>query len=139
MAKKSRSRRPGAGFVLVQKFGDEWKVLGLRLYGRYDLPKGGIDREDGGNRFVTAQRECEEECGILVSPENLKWGNESLQVGHVTIFLAETMQTPEIQANDKTGIYEHHSADWLDWDTMEEKVYGYLGPAVVWARNKVEY
>ena len=41
MKKSKKNRRPGAGFVLVQKFEDEWKVLGLRLYGRYDLPKGG--------------------------------------------------------------------------------------------------
>jgi len=139
MAKKAASRRPGAGFVLVKKFDDQWKVLGLRLYSRYDLPKGGVDREDAGNRFVTAQRECQEECGIWVSPEDLKWGPESIQVGHVTIFLAETSQSPEIIMNPKSGIIEHHSADWLDWDTMEQKVYGYLGPAVVWARNKTGY
>jgi 8-oxo-dGTP pyrophosphatase MutT (NUDIX family) len=137
--KKKSNKRPGAGFVLVRKFGDDWRVLGLRLYGRYDLPKGGVDREDAGNRFVTAQRECQEECGIWVSGEDLKWGPESIQVGHVTVFLAETTQDPEIKMNPKSGIIEHHGAEWLNWDEMEQKVYGYLGPAVVWARNKIEY
>ena len=137
--KKKSSKRPGAGFVLVRKFGDEWKPLGLRLYGRYDLPKGGVDRADAGNRFVTAQRECEEECGIWVNSTDLVWGSDSVQVGHVTIFLAVTDQNPVIKENPKSGIIEHHSADWLEWDALEEKVYGYLGPAVVWARNKIEY
>lgn len=137
MKKKKSNKRPGAGFVIVKKIGAEWKPLGLRLYGRYDLPKGGVDRADGGNRFTTAQRECEEECGIIISPSDLIWGTESIQVGHVTIFLAKTSQDPIIKKNPKSGIVEHHSADWLDWDTFEEKIYGYLGPAVVWARNKL--
>ena len=136
--KKAKSRRPGAGFVIVKKFDESFKVLGLRLYGRYDIPKGGVDRSDGGNRFVTAQRESYEECSISVSSGDLVWGSESIQVGHVTVFLAITDQEPEIKQNPKSGIYEHHGAEWLDWDTMEQKVYGYLAPAIVWARNKIE-
>ena len=137
MPKKKYNRRPGAGFVIVKKVGKDWKVLGLRLYGRYDLPKGGVDRADAGNRFVTAQRECEEECGIVVNVEDLRWGVDSIEVGHVTVFLAETTQEATITPNPKSGIIEHHGAEWLDWDTMEQKVYGYLAPAIVWARNKI--
>jgi 8-oxo-dGTP pyrophosphatase MutT (NUDIX family) len=135
---KKKRKRPGAGFVVVRRFEDDWKVLGLRLFGNYDLPKGGVERKDGGNLFVTAQRECLEECGVQIRESDLTWGSNSIQARHITIFLAETTQDPQVQKNEKSGIYEHHSADWLDWDDMERKVRGYLSPAVAWARAIVE-
>ena len=46
---------PGAGVVVVRKFDDEYKVLGLRLFGRYDLPKGKI--EDDEDAITAAIRE----------------------------------------------------------------------------------
>ena len=133
----SDKKRPGAGFVIVRKFDDGWKVLGLRLYGRYDIPKGGIEHRDAGNRFLTAQRECYEECDISVSPENLLWGNEPLRLAHLTIFLAATEQDPTIKLNSKLQIYEHHGAEWLEWEAMESMAYGYLQPAITWAKQKV--
>ena len=133
-----KRKRPGAGFVVVRRFEEGWKVLGLRVYGAYDLPKGGVERRDGGNPFITAQRECFEECGVWVRESDLTWGANSIQVGHITVFLAETNQDPHIQKNAKSGIYEHHSADWLGWDILKQKVHSYLSPAVSWAQTIVE-
>lgn len=132
-----KDKKPGAGFIIVRNFEGAWKVLGLRLGDKFDIPKGGVEKNEK-NRFITAQRECTEECGILVSPLDLKWGGESIKLGHMTIFLAETFQDPQIQKNPKSGIYEHDEALWLDWDELEEKIYDYLKPAVCWARNKIE-
>ena len=135
---KKKKKQPGAGLVIVKKIEGDWKVLGLKLYGMYDIPKGGIEKKDKDNRFVTACRECIEECGIAVSSKDLLWGSESINVSHLTIFLAATDQDPVIQKNEKTGIYEHHSASWLDWETMENMAYSYLKPAIMWAKTKVK-
>ena len=59
---EARSRPPGAGVVVVKRIDEEWKVLGLRLYGKYDIPKGGI--EEGEDTFSTALRETLEEADI---------------------------------------------------------------------------
>ena len=129
---------PGAGFIIVKKLSTGWKVLGLKIGEKYDLPKGRVETKDKGNLFLTAQRECFEECGILISSKNLKWGNSSIQLGNLTLFIAETDIDPIIRINPQTGVYEHEAAEWLDWNALEKKVYGYLGPAIVWARNHIE-
>ena len=70
---KNKKIKNGAGFILVKKFKNEWKVLGLKINGEYDLPKGKVDKKDR-DIFHTAQRECYEECGISISSSNLVWG-----------------------------------------------------------------
>ena len=50
---------PGAGIIVVKKFNNEWKVLGMWARGGYDIPKGHI--EDGDDVFETALRETKEE------------------------------------------------------------------------------
>ena len=127
----------GAGIVVVKKINEEWKVLGLRLYGKYDIPKGGI--EDGEDAFSTAIRETAEEASI--TELNFRWGKEPIIISgkaDITVYLAETTQDPQIVKNPHTNIYEHHAAGWCEWDFLEQNVYGFLKPAVVWARNVIE-
>jgi len=126
----------GAGVVVVKKIDEDWKVLALRLYGRYDIPKGGI--EDGEDPFSTAIRETEEESSI--TDLSFKWGKTPTVISgkaNITVYVAETEQDPAVKKNPHTGIFEHHGAEWIDWDLMEERVYGYLKPAIVWARNVI--
>ena len=126
----------GAGVVVVKRIDEEWKVLGLRLYGKYDIPKGGI--EDNEDTFVTALRETEEEASI--TDLNFRWGKEPTVItgkANITVYLAETSQDPAVKKNPHTGIFEHHGAAWVDWDFMEGRVYDYLKPAISWARNIV--
>ena len=40
------AKSPGAGIVVVRKFKNDWKVLGLKLNGAYDLPKGKTDGQE---------------------------------------------------------------------------------------------
>ena len=75
---------PGAGVVVVRKFNDEYKVLGLRLFGKYDLPKGKIDGDE--DSITAAIRETKEEA--CITDLEFKWGMSSYQTGPVTIFLA---------------------------------------------------
>ena len=138
MISYSIKQRPGAGFVVVRKFNEKWKILGLKINGKYDIPKGGAEAKDKGDLFLTAQRECFEECGILISPKNLKWGNSRIQIGPLTLFVAETSQDPIIRKNSSTGIFEHEKAEWLDWNLDDIEFFGYLKPGIAWARQIVE-
>jgi len=126
----------GAGVVVVKRIDEEWKVLGLRLYGKYDIPKGGI--EEGEDTFSTALRETLEEADI--SELNFRWGKEPKLISgkaNITVYIAETTQDPAVKKNPHTGVFEHHAAAWVDWDFMENRVYDYLKPAILWARSVV--
>ena len=129
-----KDKIPGAGIVVVKKFDDEWKVLGLTIDGEYDIPKGRM--EEGEDTLSTAMRETVEESSI--SNLNFDWDLDAFSAGHVTIYLASTTQDPEIVENPETGKKEHDSAEWMEWDDMISGVYGYLKPAILWAREKVE-
>jgi 8-oxo-dGTP pyrophosphatase MutT (NUDIX family) len=131
---KEKQRRPGAGFVVLRKFSDGWKVLGLRFYSTYDLPKGGIDYSDEP-LLTAAKRECFEECDISVDDAEMPWGDLNLKLRHLTLYIAVTDKDPKIKKNLKTGIVEHHGLKWLDLETDHDKFHPYLRPAVIWARD----
>ena len=122
---------PGAGVVVVRKFDDEYRVLGLRLFGRYDLPKGKI--EDDEDAITAAIRETEEEASI--SDLKFNWGMETYQTGPITIFLAETCQDPKVIKNPESGIFEHHGTKWLTWEEAEVSLYTYLRGSIPWAKS----
>lgn len=139
MSKKNRKER-SAGFIIVTKIGGSFRVLGLHLHGRIDLPKGHIERRE--NDLEAAKRECKEESNIQVEDGDMKWGKESFIVSRphkdVILFLAETTQEPMILQNPHTGIYEHESFSWLTWRDMKAKCYSYLLPAIDWAQSKID-
>lgn len=122
---------PGAGFVVVRRFNDEYKVLGLRLFGRYDLPKGKI--EEGEDYLAAAIRETQEEASI--TELKFTWGMEAYQAGVLMIYLAETTQDPAIIRNPETGIFEHHGTKWLSFEEAEKSMYSYLRGSITWAKE----
>lgn len=124
---------PGAGIVVVRKFDHEYKVLGLRLFGRYDLPKGKM--EPGEDAITTAIRETKEEA--CISDLQFNWGMDTYQTGPITIFIAETLQDPKIIKNPESGIFEHHGTKWLTWEEAESSLYVYLRGAIPWAKSIV--
>lgn len=132
-AYKVSEKDPGAGIVVVKKFEDEYKVLGLRLFGKYDLPKGKI--EDGEGAMEAAIRETEEEASI--TDLQFKWGEVAYQSGPITLYLAETTQDGAVKRNPETGIFEHHGVKWLTWEEAESTLYTYLRGAATWARNVI--
>lgn len=137
--------KTSAGAVIVRQFEDGPKVLGLKLYGSYDLPKGMI--EDGEDPIEAMVREVSEESGISISKDDLVEDvyfvasyDENLVRKHgfrknVYVFLVETQDDPFIRPNPETGIVEHHGFKWMTFDELEKTVYNYLRPAVVWARR----
>tara|TARA_B100000214_G_scaffold320850_1_gene256179 strand:- start:7754 stop:8740 length:987 start_codon:yes stop_codon:yes gene_type:complete len=123
----------GAGIIVVNNQG---LFLGLKIYGKYDIPKGRMDANDGGSHFETALREAEEEANISVL--DFKWGNDYFDTGKTRCWLAETDQTPEIKKNPETGEYEHHGWEWVPFEKMTQKCHAHLRPAIEWAQGKLE-
>jgi 8-oxo-dGTP pyrophosphatase MutT (NUDIX family) len=131
-----KTKTPAAGIVVVKNFTDGWRVLGLKLGGEYDLPKGKID--PGESDFDCAVRETYEESGIGPDELYFTWGDIHKKIKHIIFFIAETNAEPNILRNPKTGMYEHDSAEWLNWEDMRCKCYPYLSEIVDWAKQTIE-
>ena len=136
MRHNKKEKTPAAGIVVVKKFPEGWRILGLKLAGEYDLPKGKID--SGESLFDCAARETQEETGLRLNDLIFTWDKVHKKIKHVMFYLAETSSEPAILRNPDTGIYEHDSADWLTWESMEKTCYPYLAEVVRWARKIVE-
>lgn len=136
---KKEKRERSAGFIVVQRREKAFRVLGLYVNGSVDVPKGHV--EDGESDFDAAIRECEEEAGLKIESENLRWGKASLVINRphkdVVVYLAETNQDPVIKKNPVTGIYEHDGYKWMTWEEMARRCHKYLVPAVNWARKTI--
>lgn len=132
--KKSAHKSKGAGIIVVKKRKSGWKVLGLWKDGGYDIPKGHV--EVGDKIFQTALRETYEEARI--SDLKFQWDKKCIRIENLYVFLASTKENPKITLNKEEGVYEHEFAKWLDWETMKDKCYDYLLPAIKWAEMKVK-
>jgi len=135
--KKARS----AGFIIVRNINDSWEVLGLRVWGKIDIPKGHL--EDGESDFEAATRETLEEAGIeVVRERDMMWGDvyhlSERTHKDVCIFLAMTDQEPRITRNPDTNKYEHDGYHWLTWQEAKRKCYPYLVDVFNWAESIVE-
>jgi len=122
-----------AGIVVLKRFPTGFKMLCLRIYGSYDLPKGGLEFNE--DVFDGALRETEEECGIV--DLDFEWGYETCQLRNVILFVASTKESPNIRPNPHTGEFEHHAARWLELDEAENNLHPYLRPCVSWVRKKI--
>jgi len=131
--KKGNKKKERAGVVVLRRFGATYKILGLRIYGSFDLPKGGVEPYE--NVFAAAIRETEEESGI--TDLDFKWGMETTLARNVTLFIAETEQDPVVRPNPETGEFEHHGAHWLSLDKASQKLHPYLRPVIRWVRQVI--
>ena len=127
-----------AGIVVFQNHGPK-KIFFLGLIalpefqkknnGLYDIPKGGID--PGETPLQCAIREAKEEADIDIT--HLDSGPYTHD--RLTVWLAESYQTPNIGINPSTGIIEHLGYDWIHSETMEQQCLDYLKPHIKWARK----
>ena len=131
---ENRNKNRRAGVIVTKQMNGEWFVLGLRVYGSYDLPKGGAESFE--TDLAAALRENEEEEGITAL--DFRWGLKTTRARHVTLFIAETFENPTIRPNPETGEYEHHDAVWLTFKEASMKMHPYLRPTILWAQNIVE-
>jgi len=129
-----KRKKERSGIIVLRYFPSGYKLLGLRYYGSYDLPKGGVEPFE--DIFVAALRETEEECGI--TDLDFRWGMVTTQARNVTLYIAATNEDPIIQPNPESGIHEHHGAKWLSLDQASQKLHPYLRPVVDWVREIIE-
>jgi 8-oxo-dGTP pyrophosphatase MutT (NUDIX family) len=139
--KDKKQRERSAGFIVVRPRGQSWEVLGLRVWGKIDIPKGHV--EEGEGDLEAAMRECEEEAGISIDPgSDMPWGSgfyvNERKHKDVIIYLASTEQEPMIRPNPETKQYEHDGYHWLTWDEMRRRCYPYLVDSINWAQNIIE-
>ncbi len=114
----------GAGFFLIDPATNLMLAL-VNNHGLYDFPKG--VKEPGELPLETATRECFEECSILIEEEELM-SCGPFREGGLIMFCAETSKKPVIFPNEKTGILEHTSYEWVKPEVFKESCVGYLKP-----------
>ena len=127
-----------AGVIVYQDFGpDELYFLVLialpefqtKNKGIYDIPKGRID--PGEMPLQCAIREAQEEATIDIT--HLDSGPYTYD--RLTVWLAESYQTPRIGVNPTSGIKEHLGYKWVNGKEMEAHCLDYLKPHIQWARK----
>ena len=127
-----------AGIIVYQDHGpNQLYFLGLialpefqtKNYGIYDIPKGRID--PGETPLQCAIREAQEEATIDIT--HLDSG--SYTYDRLTVWLAESYQTPCIGVNPTSGIKEHLGFKWINAEQMELQCLDYLKPHIQWARK----
>ena len=123
----------GSGIIIVKRFNNQWKPLGLWAYNGFDIPKGHVER--GDDIFKTALREVLEETGI--SQVSFEWGSEYIRLNNLFVYLASTKQKPKIIFNNEEKLFEHEYAKWIEWQEMKDNCYDYLLPAIKWAERKI--
>lgn len=132
-----------AGIVLLRMVHNEPHILCLRVYGRYDLPKGHVELKE--TDLEAALRETSEETGI--DDVTFPWGCLSFQIikkgkkkKRVVFFLGSTLKTEiSIPRNPVTGKFEHHGWAWLTLDQARTQLYDYLQPVVGWVQECVQH
>jgi len=130
----------GSGIILYTKKYGKIKYLGLEVeqyiakkhQGKWDLPKG--TQELNENSLACAIRETHEETGILVFPEDVS--KESLVIGRLQMYFAETNQDPIINPNPASGIIEHIGYSWLEEQDLYNGCFIWLKPFVKWISRK---
>ena len=126
---RKKKANKGAGFVIVRDFAGTTKVLVLLSpTGKFDIPKGHVDKADIDD-FCTAQRECHEETQIFVTKSDLLKNKKYVNDG-LTIFLASTTKDPVLMKNPKTGKLEHEKSYWVEPEIAEFLLPSYLASAV---------
>ena len=127
-----------AGIIVYQYHGlNQLYFLGLialpefqtKNQGIYDIPKGRID--PGESEIQCAIREAQEEATIDISQID----SGPFVYDRLTVWLAESYQTPHIGVNPTTGIQEHLGYEWIKGDQMEAQCLDYLKPHIRWARK----
>ena len=119
----------GAGFVVIRDFDGEEKVLVLlSSAGKFDIPKGHVDKTDSDD-FGTAQRECFEETQIFVTKGDLLSDEKYVDRG-LSVFLAGTTKDPVLTRNPKSGKLEHQKFYWVEPEIAQFLLPSYLSGAV---------
>jgi 8-oxo-dGTP pyrophosphatase MutT (NUDIX family) len=120
-----------AGIIIVDVAGDEPLFLALQTDTGFDIPKGRVDKVDGGDHFSAAKREVEEE--VSLSSLDFLWGMNYFDTSKTRCWIAQTDQSPKIRPNPETGEKEHKGFQWVGYSEMKNNCHGHLQGAINWA------
>ena len=132
-------RTLAAGILVLLPREEPVRVLVLRAYRNWDIPKGLV--EPGEKAFATARRETAEETGLI--DLEFPWGEEFRDTAPygrnkvVRVFLATTPNTHVIlPVNASLGRPEHHEFRWVDFGEAHERLPVRYRPILDWAAER---
>jgi 8-oxo-dGTP pyrophosphatase MutT (NUDIX family) len=135
------ARKRAAGVVVLRRSPDGWRVLILRAYRNWDLPKGLL--EFGESPLAAAVRETREEAGL--SDLAFRWGYSSVDtepyaVGKVVrYFVAESPSgVVTLPISPELGRPEHDEFCWATPDKAVRLLPPRLVVVLHWAQAQVD-
>ena len=133
---RSRGLKRAAGVVVVRGTADGPRVLLLRAYRNWDLPKGRLEADE--TPLEAAIREVREETGL--SDLDFAWGEDSIETepyagGKVVRFYVARSPAGEVSLpiNPALGRAEHHEFRWLTIDAALALTVPRLQRVLQWA------
>ena len=137
---RTRSIKHAAGVVVVRDSEDGLRLLLLRAYRNWDLPKGRL--EPGETALEAAIREVREETGL--AGLEFAWGEESVATepyagGKVVRFYVARSAGGEVSLhiNPVLGRAEHHEFRWVTPDVALTLTVPRLQRVISWAVDRV--
>lgn len=138
---EAKPRFFSAGVVVVRMAHNEWHLLILRAWGKWDFPKGMVEPDE--TPLAAAIRETEEEASI--SDLTFHWGetffetapyNQGSKVARY--YLAETKQEHiTLPVSPELGHPEHDEWRWVSFDDAEKLLPPRLQPVLAWVKKEL--
>jgi len=135
------ARKRAAGVVVLRRSPDGWRVLILRAYRNWDLPKGLL--EFGESPLAAAVRETREEAGL--SDLAFRWGYSSVDtepyaVGKVVRYFVAESPSGEVTLpiSPELGRPEHDEFCWATPDEAARLLPPRLVVVLHWAQAQVD-
>jgi len=137
---RSRSLKRAAGVVVVREMDDGPRVLLLRAYRNWDLPKGRL--EAGETELEGAMREVREETGL--GDLDFAWGEATIDTepyagGKVVRFYVARSPRGAVTlpVNPLIGRPEHHEFRWVAFATALTLTVPRLQRVLRWAAERI--
>lgn len=136
----TRGPKQAAGVVVLRDTPDGPKVLLLRAYRNWDLPKGRL--EPGETALEGAMREAREETGLR--DLDFAWGENSIETEPyaggkiVRFYVARTQnQAVTLPINPEIGRAEHHEFRWVGFPAALALTVPRLQRVLRWAAGEI--
>ena len=142
-----------AGMIIVRPFGDHWRLVVLRQFRNWDLPKGLVDA--GESALAGALREAREETGLTdielawgddwreTERYNLRRASDGKRAGKrggkiVRVFIGRSLTgDPYLPHSAELGRPEHHEVRWVRFDGARVLLPARFHPLLDWAAGRV--
>lgn len=130
-----------AGVAVVRMANNEWRLLILRAYGKWDFPKGMVEPDE--TPLQGAIRETAEEASI--TDLDFRWGEIFLETAPYNqgskvarYYLAETEQEDiTLPVSPELGHPEHDEWRWVSFDDAEKLLPPRLQPVLAWVKKQL--